>query len=203
MIECPSCREKIRISDEICPFCDFDVKGYYEDKLGNLHNDFVLKKIYTYIEPPSLPQKRVSLNSKIFAFVALMIISFIIVIGAITDTKSIQEYWFFIVLIVSVPFLMFVSSYKSDVSKYNDTLDEYNFYQYNAELYKIIKADENHKNNMQLRKPSKPIVTCPYCKSTDVKRITTAGRVTGVIMLGLASSNIGKQWYCNNCKSKF
>lgn len=203
MIECPNCREKIRISDEICPFCDFDVKGYYEDKLGNLHNDFVLKKIYTYIEPPLSPNKRISLNTKIFAFMTLMIISSIIIIGAITDIKSIQEYWFFIILIVSVPFLMSVSSYKSDLSKYNDTLDECNFYQYNAELYKIMKADENYKNNMRLRKPSKPIVTCPYCKSTNVKRITTAGRVTGVIMLGLASSNIGKQWYCNNCKSKF
>lgn len=47
------------------------------------------------------------------------------------------------------------------------------------------------------------MVHCPYCNSTNVKRISTTSKVTSVAMLGIASNKIGKQWHCNNCKSDF
>lgn len=46
-------------------------------------------------------------------------------------------------------------------------------------------------------------VTCPYCKSTNVKKISGAGKAASIIGFGLFSKKIGKQWYCNNCKSYF
>ncbi|MBQ8803962.1 MAG: hypothetical protein IJZ53_10030 [Tyzzerella sp.] len=46
-------------------------------------------------------------------------------------------------------------------------------------------------------------VTCIYCGSPDVVKIGTFGRTVSVAMYGLASSNIGKQWHCNNCNSDF
>lgn len=46
-------------------------------------------------------------------------------------------------------------------------------------------------------------VKCPYCNSTNVKKIGNVNRVASVAMVGIASSKIGKQWHCNNCKSDF
>lgn len=46
-------------------------------------------------------------------------------------------------------------------------------------------------------------IRCPYCQSTNVTKISTAGRVVSVGLFGLGSSKIGKQWHCNQCKSDF
>lgn len=46
-------------------------------------------------------------------------------------------------------------------------------------------------------------VVCPYCKSTNTEKIGTLNRVVSVSLVGVASSKLGKQWHCNNCKSDF
>ena len=46
-------------------------------------------------------------------------------------------------------------------------------------------------------------VSCPYCKSTNVRKIGVVSRRVSVGLFGLASKKIGKQWHCNNCKSNF
>lgn len=46
-------------------------------------------------------------------------------------------------------------------------------------------------------------VSCPYCNSTNVRKIGIVSRGVSISMFGLASSKIGKQWHCNNCKSNF
>lgn len=51
--------------------------------------------------------------------------------------------------------------------------------------------------------PSKPTVTCPYCQSTNTKKISGTSRFMSTGIFGLASGKIGKQWHCNNCKSDF
>lgn len=42
-----------------------------------------------------------------------------------------------------------------------------------------------------------------YCGSPSVVKIGTFGRTISVGVYGLASSNIEKQWHCNNCDSDF
>ena len=46
-------------------------------------------------------------------------------------------------------------------------------------------------------------VACPYCKSSNVSKISTLSRAVSVELLGLASGKVGKQWHCNSCKSDF
>lgn len=81
----------------------------------------------------------------------------------------------------------------------------------NAQLIKL--STENKQANKQINEIIKQTqkfqeqqnnaVTCPYCKSTNVTKISTAGRVLSVGLFGLGSSKVGKQWHCNNCKSDF
>lgn len=46
-------------------------------------------------------------------------------------------------------------------------------------------------------------VQCPYCKSWQTERISTASRVVSVAAVGLASNKVGKQWHCTKCGSNF
>lgn len=46
-------------------------------------------------------------------------------------------------------------------------------------------------------------VSCPYCKATNVKKISSSSRIVSTSLFGLGSKKIGKQWHCNKCKSDF
>ena len=61
------------------------------------------------------------------------------------------------------------------------------------------------KENQQLQQDlaSGKRVVCPYCKSTNTEKISIVSRAVSVSLVGAASSKLGKQWQCNNCKSDF
>lgn len=81
----------------------------------------------------------------------------------------------------------------------------------NAQLIKL--STENKQGNKQTNEIIKQTqefqgqqtntIKCPYCQSSNITKISTAGRVVSVGLFGLASGKIGKQWHCNNCKSDF
>lgn len=50
---------------------------------------------------------------------------------------------------------------------------------------------------------AKPTVTCPYCKSTNCKKLDFIDKSLSIGFFGLLSNKIGKQWHCKNCKSDF
>lgn len=51
---------------------------------------------------------------------------------------------------------------------------------------------------------SSPIVTCPYCQSTNTKKISNTSKTMSVGLFGIfGMSKVNKQWHCNNCKSDF
>lgn len=63
--------------------------------------------------------------------------------------------------------------------------------------------NEIRKEMQEYQEKQNSIIKCPYCKATNVTKISTAGRVVSVGLFGLGSSKVGKQWHCNNCKSDF
>ena len=50
---------------------------------------------------------------------------------------------------------------------------------------------------------SAPKITCPYCKSTNTKKLSSLSRALSAGFFGLGSSKIGNQWHCNSCGSDF
>lgn len=51
---------------------------------------------------------------------------------------------------------------------------------------------------------TKPKVECPYCHSTNTKKISTASKVGSVALFGIfAAGKVAKEWHCNDCKSDF
>lgn len=49
-----------------------------------------------------------------------------------------------------------------------------------------------------------PTVTCPYCKSTDCKKITNTSKAVHTAIFGIFSlGRNSKNYHCNSCKSDF
>ena len=62
---------------------------------------------------------------------------------------------------------------------------------------------KSHPENKSL-KPITPTITCPYCKSTNTKKISGLSKAVSVGFWGIfALGKTTKQWHCNNCKSDF
>ena len=52
--------------------------------------------------------------------------------------------------------------------------------------------------------PSKPTVPCPYCQSTNTKKISGLSKAGSVALFGIfALGKTTKQWHCNECGSDF
>lgn len=52
--------------------------------------------------------------------------------------------------------------------------------------------------------PTSPTITCPYCKSTNTKKISGLSKAVNVGLFGIfALGKTTKQFHCNNCKADF
>ena len=67
--------------------------------------------------------------------------------------------------------------------------------------YQAIARIEQRKKQEEVESGKR--VVCPYCHSTDTEKIGTVSRAVSISLVGAASSKLGKQWHCNNCKSDF
>lgn len=204
-MDCPYCNKKIKISAEKCRFCRYDVKKYYEEKMQeysqNPYYNLLYKTDYD-LKPP----KKIQGEAKVFLIITLIIVGFFIILGilfrnlegTINGLKMSFPGW-------GLCLLFFILSYNSNAKYYDEHVEAFELYQKDPKYYKTIRIEQDIKRNKKeaFLVSQKPTITCPYCKSTNVKKITTTSRVIGAATMGLASSNIGNQWYCNNCKSKF
>lgn len=48
-----------------------------------------------------------------------------------------------------------------------------------------------------------PVITCPYCHSSSVKKISAFSRIGSAELWGLGSPEIGKNFKCNRCGAYF
>lgn len=63
---------------------------------------------------------------------------------------------------------------------------------------------EQRKNQTPIVPSNKPTIICPYCQSTNTKKITNTSKAVHTALFGIFSmSRNSKQWKCNNCGSEF
>lgn len=71
-------------------------------------------------------------------------------------------------------------------------------------IYSFATSDPKEvKQNWDKEKYNDYKFTCPMCGSKKVKKIGTMNRAASVATVGLASSKIGKQYECDDCKHKW
>lgn len=62
---------------------------------------------------------------------------------------------------------------------------------------------KSHPENKSFQ-PSTPKITCPYCKSTNTKKISGLSKAVSVGLFGIfALGKTTKQFHCNNCNADF
>ena len=79
---------------------------------------------------------------------------------------------------------------QSDMEKYEWTMH-----------VRSIDAQAQIRKNQAIHDAQHP--QCPMCGSQSTQRISTLSRTASVAAVGLASSKIGKQFECKNCKYKW
>lgn len=73
----------------------------------------------------------------------------------------------------------------------------------NERADRIDKGVKKLQAEMDQKIAAKSNAKCPYCNSTNTKKISTLSRMGSFATFGFAGKKIGKQWHCNNCKSDF
>ncbi len=66
-----------------------------------------------------------------------------------------------------------------------------------------FKLQQEQKDEMFEKQRQENLVHCPYCNSTNLKRITTTAKAVNIAMFGLFGNKRKYQWHCNNCKTDF
>lgn len=73
----------------------------------------------------------------------------------------------------------------------------------NRDRERLLKAMKQSNSSSFNNINSSPIVECPYCHSTNTRKISGLGRAASIGFWGIFSKKIGKQWHCDNCRSDF
>lgn len=69
---------------------------------------------------------------------------------------------------------------------------------------RIRKSEEAKINEYQQKYLAEHNIECPYCHSTNTKKISIGSKVTHTALFGVFSiGKNSKQWHCNSCKSDF
>ena len=64
--------------------------------------------------------------------------------------------------------------------------------------------DELYSPTQTVSRPSnQPVIICPYCKSQNTVKLDALDRMGSILLVGVASGKLGKQWHCKDCKSDF
>lgn len=76
-------------------------------------------------------------------------------------------------------------------------------YRHRLSLIKQENKNQSTHQHQSIQQQHITQVTCPYCKSTNTKKISAVSRAGSILGFGLFSKKLGKEWHCNNCGSDF
>lgn len=88
--------------------------------------------------------------------------------------------------------------------KYVVNSKEYDNNLFNSRLQSEKDENDYYDNLMEKVSESSPTIKCPYCNSTNTKKITTTSKAVHTAFFGIFSmGRNAKQWHCNQCESDF
>lgn len=188
LLQCPECNRFFDYSLKICPYCGLSMED--KESINRLHN---INRLEERIKDTSSLTKNLLICLVSFAAFIVFLLLYIL-----TDSGFILTLCFTGALL-SVVFLVNIFIYFSDKNKDKKKLE---IAKRDYTSYKKIEEQEFNRL-IQSINSNKIEIYCPYCKSSNVQKITTSSRVGSSVMFGIASKKMGKQWHCNTCKSDF
>lgn len=190
LIQCPECgKENISDSAEACPNCGYGIKAHFEKiEKENARQ----KRLQARMDRITMPKKpELEMNKGFFIMPAFFCLGGLVFIG---DTPIMGWTCFILALIFCI--IGFVEAN----DRYVKELDDYNLAMADFEKYQKQKIKEQDMAAARRAAEEAKKIHCPNCNSTNVEQISTTSRVASVAAVGVASSKIGKQYKCKNCK---
>lgn len=186
-IICPECNKKISSYAKQCPDCGFPMEEFLKEhdlddfdkawvctKCGEIYNIDTLKRPICEYCNSILVQTDITNDE------------------ACMNLYSMKEDEY--------------DAYEKELArKYGSNFSEESFKIRRKKIHKDVveyekQIDTQHQSSTQQHQTQ---VTCPYCKSTNTKKISAASRAGSILGFGIFSKKIGKQWHCNDCGSDF
>lgn len=188
LITCPECGKE-RISDcaELCPSCGYPIRKRFEEiKEQEIKKRNYQRKLDS-IKMPVKPQKpRMGVAGWIYIVVLIIISMFVFMIEV--EMVIIPLFWGGLIFVI-LYYVFVLEDYFKAIKQYkNDT-------QRATEDFEKYKREElRRRENERMSSPK-----CPVCNSRYIVKISTTSRVASVLMIGIASGKIGKQYKCTEC----
>ena len=184
---CPKCSKWYDVSANVCPICRSQLLVPNNTSQSQNTQETNKNTQYQQIQnPPPIPKE---INKKRIAGDIMNVFGIVILLAFICLFYISINYLsavFTILFFIGALFGLFLFSFGLKFSR------EYSTY---------IKKYQETFYSSQI--PDNPLIECPYCHSHKVVKISTSNRVGSVLIAGIASSKIGKQWHCHNCNSDF
>ena len=232
LIQCPECeRNNVSDSAETCPDCGYGIKKHFEkiakeqetkrieeekERLKVVEEQKKIEERETAINSVKMPDKpSFSIGSLVGAFVLFVFAGLFLWAGVAPPDPTKEPSVFlmlFGIVLGYVAFLVIKAGFKALKRKeelFNIALTDFEKYQktYVEEQEELDFRRENLQQRIDEIKEQKELKNatpkCPICGSKSTTRISTAGRMVSVGTVGLASSKIGKQYRCMNCKHQW
>lgn len=215
LISCPECgRERVSDTANSCPGCGYNIAEHFKKSKDEIQlqtiqqSDFIneaddFKKSdieealeeeeeeeEKKIETPKEPTKN-SAGTAIFGCFILLIAIVFLSMGSTAG--------FIITLIIGLWIII-----QSTITHYSQK-EEYELYESLGEQdYIHYKKNEAAVEKLyQQQQQQTPVIICPMCHMPSGEKISATRRVVSTTALGLASSDIGKQYRCKNCGHKW
>lgn len=121
---------------------------------------------------------------------------------------------FVLLLVIWTPFWLMIcySDYKSAIARFEDATKDWEgerikkkerlTAEYEQYAFNMAKYGTRNAPTINIPMPNNNL-KCPICGSANVSKISTLNRGVSVATVGFASSKIGKQYECKNCKHKW
>ena len=189
MVHCPECDKIVSQYAESCPECGFPIKKFLDEhNIQNPENFLICPKCaygyYRYydFDPPHI---KCEYCGEIIIETNIDVIKMRkLAVPANTHNQYEEE-----CIKIAKPLGIF------DQNAFNERRK-----MEHEEYLEVCQYLDKHQSSSQ--QPSTQ-VTCPYCKSTNTKKISAAGRAGSILGFGIFSKKLGKQWHCNDCGSDF
>lgn len=189
MLLCPECNKLVSQFAESCPNCGFPIKKFLDD-----HNITDPEK---FLLCPKCAHGQTMQKFCVDPYVKCKYCGEIVV-ETEEDIKEMRQLYIL----------------KGKEKQYNERCIELakQYGKFSQEAFddaeRQIVERHSSSNNSTSHQPSQQQlsssqVTCPYCKSTNTKKISAASRAGSILGFGLFSKKLGKEWHCNNCNSDF
>lgn len=222
LINCPECGKEVSNAAESCPHCGYPIKRFIEEeqkKRKQEETQALKQKAKEQKDKTPTEERQKQLNEAIasnkrsvriyivcvIVNVILSVVLFGITVSCFSAEKTLAGVllgFLTVSITLCIPiFTKGIKESKQEIDAAKKGWDNYiAFSDYKSEQFQR-RLEETRKEQERQNAINHP--KCPNCGGNHTSRITTTGKVISTAALGLASSTIGKQYQCYDCKHKW